>query len=189
MTRKTDSHWIWEPYSTERGMAFATEIAGLDGEVQRRVLRGEPLDRIRKLTVTETTAGRFYDVLGPPVGVLFVSPALRQVLEESPGGHFQFVPPDVRGQPELRYFLVNVLDTVPAIDLERSKVEVFPGTDAIRRIQLLRLRPIPPDAPPIFHAAEDPTMILVSDDLQRRLARASRHPGVLKPADKYRNEY
>jgi hypothetical protein len=154
------------------------------GDLQRKVLRGEPLDPVPDLTVTETTPGRFYDVLGVPVGILFVSPAIRKVLEQT-SGRFQLVPTAVRGEPQLRYFMTNVLDTVPAIDLDKSKYEVFPGTSAIRRIHRLRLRPIPPDAPPTFHAAEDPTLILVSDDLKRRLSRASKHPGLLTRADKY----
>jgi hypothetical protein len=189
LSRKVASHWVWSPYSTERGLAFAVRITGLAPEVQRKVLRGEPLGRSPRISVTETTPGRFRDVLGAPVGILFVAPALREVLEESGGGRLEFASTSVRGHPELRYFMVNVLDTVPAIDLDRSKYEVFPGTDAIRRIQLLRLRAIPASAPPIFHAAEDPPMILVSDDLKRRLSGASDHPGVLVRADKYRNEY
>jgi hypothetical protein len=33
------------------------------------------------------------------------------------------------------------------------------------------------DAPPIFHAAELPELLIVADELRRRLEEASTHPG------------
>jgi uncharacterized protein DUF1629 len=182
------AYWVWQPYSTERGVAFATEFEGLSGDVQRKVLLGEKLRRLPKITVTATTSGRFYDVLGAPVGILFVAPVLRRVLE-TPGIHAQFVPVSVRGQSKKVYYLTNVLDTISAIDLEKSSYDVFEGTDAISKIHRLRLRPIPADAPPVFHAAEDPPMTFVSEELHRRLTQASEHAGVFTSAEKFRNEY
>jgi hypothetical protein len=82
-----------------------------------------------------------------------------------------------------------VLDSVPALDLERSKFTRLPGASGIDRILSFALRTIPDDAPPIFHVAEDTTLILVNDDLRRRLVVASKYPGVLPPAEKYRNEF
>jgi hypothetical protein len=95
----------------------------------------------------------------------------------------------VRGKPELKYFGVNVLDVVPALDLERSEYQKLPGSNAIDRILRFILRRIPDDAPPIFHVAERPSMVMVNDDLRRRLAAASKHPGVLTPAEKYTNKH
>jgi hypothetical protein len=83
LIRQPTSHWIWEPYSTERGMAFVTGMDGLDGDIQRRVLRGEALERSPELTVTEMTKGRLYDVLGVPTGILFVAPVLKGVLDQA----------------------------------------------------------------------------------------------------------
>lgn len=187
--KPTLTHWIWQPHSTERGKAFVTEMSGLDSEQQLHMLRGERLSPVPKAVIKEVTPGRFSDHLGNYVGILLVSPVLRRVLEESSGAHLQFVPVSVRGKPELKYFGVNVLDSVPALDLERSKITRLPGASGIDRILRFALRPIPDDAPPIFHVAEDPTMILVDDELRRRLAAASTHPGMLTPAQKYRNEF
>jgi hypothetical protein len=168
-------------------MAFATQIKQLDTEVQRKIERGARLDPVPRVVIAETTAGRFYDQLGSYTMILFVSPTLRVVIEQTSGAHVQWIPTTVRGRPELRYDAVNVLDTIPALDLDRSKVTHLPGSTAIDRILSFRLRTLAADAPPIFHVAEAPTFVLVRDDLRAELETASDHPGRLTPAEKYRS--
>jgi hypothetical protein len=185
LSKKT-THWVWEPYSTERGMAFATEISGLTDEQLPKVERGERLARVPRIVIAETTPGRFYDQLGSYTVILFVSPALRKVLEETPGTNIQFIPARVRGKGDLRYDAVNVLDKAPALDLEKSKVTRLPGSTGIDRILRFVARPIPETAPPIFHVAEEPTLVLVRDDLKSRLEAASDHAGRFTPINKYR---
>jgi hypothetical protein len=101
----------------------------------------------------------------------------------------QFIPVGMRSKLDLKYFVVNVLDTAPALDLELSKYDTFSGSGGISRIHKFVLRPMPADVPPIFHIAEATPLILVNDEVRRRLVAASRHPGVLTPAEKYRNEF
>lgn len=188
-SKPTPKYWVWYPQGSERGKAFVTEMGGLSSEQHLRLLRGESLSPIPKVVIKGVTPGRFLDHLGNYLGILLVSPVLRRVLEESSGVHLQFIPVSIRGKPELKYFGVNVLDSVPALDLDRSKVTRLPGASGIDRILSFALRTIPDDAPPIFHVAEDTTLILVNDELCRRLAATSASPGVLTPAEKYKNEF
>jgi hypothetical protein len=189
MPTKTN-YWIWEPYSTVRGMAFVTELIGWDAEQDDWLFGGRRLAEIPRLSVRSMTPGRFYDLLGTyRAAALLVSPVLRRVLEETPRANLQFVPVSVRGKPELKYFLVNVIEVFPALDLDKSKYDTFPEGDAVSRIRKFVLRPMPEDAPPIFHVAEDPPLVMVKNDLRRRLAAVTKHPGVFTPAEKYRNEF
>ncbi|MDF0677316.1 MAG: hypothetical protein P0120_23715 [Nitrospira sp.] len=182
-------YWVWYPQGPERGKAFVTEMGGFSSEQHLRMLRGESLSPIPKVMIKDVTPGRFLDHLGNYLGILLVSPVLRRVLEESSGAHLQFIPVGVHGKSDLKYFGVNVLDSVPALDLKRSKVTRLPGASGIDRILSFAVRPIPEGAPPIFHVAEDTTLIVVNDELRLRLIAASKHPGVLTPAEKYRNEF
>ena len=114
---------------------------------------------------------------------------LRDVLENTPSAHLQFLPVRLAEDHDARYFAVNVLDSHPAIDRERSRYDVHEGTDIISRFEKLVLRRIAGDAPPIFHAAEQPAYLLVNKDVHDRLVTASKTPGVLTPAEDYRNTY
>jgi hypothetical protein len=180
--------WVWSPHSTVRGMAFVTELSGLSDDQRRKLHRGEIISPMPRITIEDFTSGRFYDQLGAYIGINLVSPVLREVLEDIDGANLQFILARVRSEPDLNYFAINVLDTVPAIDLKRSKYDTF-DSGGIRKIDKLVPRPIPANAPPIFHAAEDISLILVNDDLRRRLVAASKHPGVLTPVEKYRNQF
>lgn len=183
--RSSSPFWIWAPYSGEPGIAFVTEISGLDDD-SGRLLRGEPLpDRLRPV-VEQCDPGTFTDMLGSYTGLPILAPNLVAVLQAA-GARIALVPLTVPEEPGRDYAIVNVLDTVPTLDLAASTLTMFEGTDVIDRITHLVLQPIPADAPPIFHAAEHPVLILVNDALRRQLQAASDHPGVLTPVGKWRN--
>lgn len=189
MTGKKENFWIWSPYSTVRGMAFVTELSGLTAGHRQKLYSGKKISPQPRVVVEGFKAGKFYDQLGAYTGVvMLVSDVLREVLEAAEGARLQFIPVTVSGKQDLKYFVVNVLDTLPAIDLDQSKYDAYPDGD-IRRIDKLVLRSIPADAPPIFRAAEKTALILVNDELHSRLAAASKHPGVLVAAAKYKNEF
>ncbi|MBL0220290.1 MAG: hypothetical protein IPQ07_41275 [Myxococcales bacterium] len=179
--------WVWSAYATQAGTAFVTEIGGLRDADTRRLLGGEKLARIPRLVVQRFEPGRFTDALGAYIGLLLLAPVLVEVLQAA-GARLQLVPIGVAAQPELAYAIANVLEHVPALDLERSKLTRFAGTDVIDRVSHLALRPIAADAPPIFHAAEHPLLVVVNDELRQRLQAASPHPGVLTPVEEWRND-
>jgi hypothetical protein len=184
-----DKLWVWVPYSTERGRAFVTELRGLGKDGARRLLKGERFSRPPHLVATQFEPGRFVDNLGAYLEVHLVSPVLAEVLKRFAGEHVQLLPVSIKGRPELKYFADNVLESLALLDPERSKFTKFPGTDVIERVSRLALRPLPDGAPPIFHLAEHPVLILVNDQLRRTLQAASRYPGVLTPAETWRDEY
>jgi hypothetical protein len=189
MTNMKHNFWVWSPYSTMPGVAFVTKLSGLSNEQSQKLYRGEFITPVPHILIEDYIKGRFYDQLGAYIGVILVSPVLRKVLDVTVGTKLQFIPVDIRGKSDLEYFAVNVLDTVPALDMELSKFDTFSESGGIRRIEKLVLRPIPANSAPIFHAAEDISLILVSDELRGRLVAASKHPGVLTPVEQYRNEF
>jgi hypothetical protein len=189
MAKKTITHWVWESYPPVRGSGGATDIAGLDAAVHTKLVQGARLTRIPHLVVRETASGRFRDELGSYAGVHLVSPTIRAVLEDTPNAHLQLIPISLMGRRDLKYFAVNILDSYSALDLERSRYDLHEGTELISRIRKFAQRKIPDDAPPIFHVAEHPVLVLVNADVHDRLLAASKHPGVLTPAEAYRNVY
>lgn len=186
MSKQSSSpFWVWAPYSGEPGTAFVTEISGLDDDTGR-LLRGEALPEMPQPVVEQCDPGTFTDVLGTYTGLPILAPNLVAVLQAA-GARIELVPLTVPEAPGRNYAIVNVLDTVPTLDLAASTLTLFDGTDVIDRITHLVLQPIPDDAPPIFHAAEHPVLILVNDNLRCALEAASDHPGVLTPVGKWRN--
>lgn len=185
-SKHKQQYWVWSAYSTEPGMTFVTEIAGLDNANARRLLNGEALDPAPRLTVERYDPGKFTDALGGYIGLLVLAPPLVEVVQAT-GARVQLLPLKVARRPDLQYAIANVLERVPALDLARSKLTTFAGTDVIDRVTQLALKPIADDAPAIFHAAEHPVLILVNDELRQRLQAASSNPGVLTPVEEWRN--
>jgi hypothetical protein len=183
------SLWVWVPCSTERGRAFVTELRGLGKDGGRRLLKGERFARVPHLVATQFKPGRFVDNLGACIEMHLVSPALADVLTGFADKHMQLLPVSIKGRPDLKYFAVNVLESLALLDCKRSKLSRFAGADAIERVSRLALRSLPVGAPPIFHLAEHPVLILVNDEVRRALEAASRHPGALTRSDKWRDEY
>lgn len=186
MKRAQTTHWVWQPYSTEPGMAFATRIEGMEADEYGKLIRGERLDPKIQLVVKELIPGRLTDQLGSAWGGIFVSPVLRAVLEAEASANIQFIPVRVTRHSAHPYFSVNVLDSLPVLDLERSKYTLYEGTNELQTLSKLVLRKLPPDAPAIFHMAEEPVIVLVSADLHRRLHEASDSPGRFVPVEKFK---
>ena len=182
-------YWVWSAYSTEPDLAFVTQWSGLSDANAQRMLRGEKLARVPKIVVERCKHGRFVDQLGGQQGLLLVSPVLAKVLEGTVGASVQFVPVRVQSKPKLNYVAVNVLDSIPLFDRQRSTFETFEGTQVISKVSKLVLKQPPSNAPPLFHLSEEPTLILVNTRLRQDLQAASNYPGVLTPVEKYRNEY
>ena len=187
-------YWVWSPYCGERGKAFVNCSVGMNAANGRRLLLGEKLPRAPRV-LAMYTGKLLTDALGAYTGWLILAPNLVRVLQAA-GARLQllplgvarmlhFEPPMCAEEIEMKYVIANVLDTIPALDLERSKTTMYEGTDAIAHITRLKLRPIPADAPPIFHVAEYPVLVLVRDDLRQQLQAASPHPGVFTAAEKY----
>jgi hypothetical protein len=189
VTTMEDKFWIWSPYSTVQGMAFVTELSGLSDGQLRKLYRGEEVTPTPDILIENFEPGHFYDQLGAYIGILLVSPVLQAVLQAHNGARLQFIPAHIRDQVNLSYFVVNVLDTVPALDLDRSQYETFDESDIIRKINQFILRSIPNDAPSIFHVAEDRSLILVRDELYHQLTNVSKYPGILTPVEEYQNEF
>ncbi len=186
MNARKPQFWVWSGYSGEPGMAFVTEFGGLSSADSRKLLNGQPLDAVPRPTVRRHEPGEFTDMLGDSIGLLLLGPVLVGALQGA-GARLQLVPLAVPRRPELQYAIANVLDSVPALDRERSKLTTFIDTDVIDRITRLALRPMPADAPAIFHVAEHPVLVLVNDALRQQLQAASRHPGVLTRVQEWRN--
>jgi hypothetical protein len=189
MPGQATTHWVWQSYPPVRGSGGATDMAGLDPEMHAKLLKGERLSQEPRLVVRETASGRARDELGNYTGIHLVSPAIRDLLDKTPRAHLQFIPVRITGKPDAKYFAVNVLDSYPALDLEQSRYDRYEGTSVISRISKLVLRDVPTDAPPIFRLAEDPVLVLVNKDVHDRLVATAKHPGVLTPAEQYKNVY
>jgi hypothetical protein len=185
----TGKTWVWRPYSRQRGHAFVTELRGLGNDGARRLLKGERFASAPRLVATGVEPGRFVDNLGAYIGVHLLTLVLADVLRGFEHAELQLLPVTIKSEPELSYFALNVLGSVALLDREHSRFSTFAGTDRIERVTRLKLRPLPASAPPIFHLAEHPVLILVNDEVCRALQAASRNPGVLTPAEKWRNEY
>jgi hypothetical protein len=179
------SHWVWAGYSGEPGLAFVTQWGGLPDEDGRKLLNGQALDPLPQPSVRRHEPGTFTGALGDSTGFLVLAPELVAVLQAA-GARLQLVPVTVPRQPQLQYAIANVLDSVPALDMEGSKLSTFAGTDVIDRITKLALRPLPADAPGIFHVAEHPVLVLVNDALRQQLQAASPQPGVFTRVEAWR---
>src|SRR5262249_49777529 len=122
-------------------------------------------------------------------GGIMISPVLAAVVTAEPSARVQLIPVRIRGHRDRRYFIVNVLSRVAALDRARSRYRVFSGTNDIACLSRLALHPLPEDTPAIFHLEEMPTLILVSRALRDRLVSATSHPGNLIPAHKFTMDF
>jgi hypothetical protein len=104
---------------------------------------------------------------------------LAKVLKDIADQRVQLLPLSIQGNSKLKYFAVNVLDSVELMDRDRSKFSVFEGTNAISQIKSLVLRKAK-NLPPIFHLAENPPLIIIDDELKKALEKASDSPGYFK---------
>lgn len=179
-------HWIWDGYSPGAGYAFAESVDGPPAEAQERILAGTPLQEpLPEMRVTALSEGALPDALASVVDVLLVSDALRAVLDEHVPAGVQYLPGRVKGT-RAGYWGVNATARVAAMDRAKSEFETYAGTEAMSRVRRLVLRPIPADAPALFHLEEISQLLLVSDALRRALEAASESAGVFTSPDEWR---
>jgi len=185
MTHELDARYFaWNDYSTKRGLAYITHIDGFttSNSLTRDLILGKPLTRIPKLTAIDYKPGRYTDRLSAYHGIL-VSPALRKVLRAERSASLQFLPLRIRGVPKLEYFVVNVLDVIDAVDLERSKVRHPKGMTIIDK---LAFHELPADGPSIFKPLGLEHHTFVREDLKKKLEAAVSDPGTFTPLEKVR---
>jgi hypothetical protein len=179
-------HWIWDGYSPGGAYAFAESVGGLPDAAQEAVLFGRPLDEpLPAMRVTALSPGALPDTLATVVDVLLVSDTLRAVLREHVPDGVQHLPARVPGA-DGEYWGVNATARVAALDREKSELENYPGTEAVRRVRRLVLRPIPADAPALFHLEEIPQLLLVSDALRKALQAASKSAGEFQAPEEWK---
>jgi hypothetical protein len=184
MSTKTRTDlWVWTDYGVGPEYSFARKQLGITGEQIRLARRGDPLgEPLPKPRLDLLTEGKLTDLLAANVPFV-VSDPLLAALQVS-GARLQVIPVRVIGVKR-KYHLANILEKVPCLDETRSKVTRWKELDnIIRSIRKLVLMPIPADAPPIFHIAEFPLMVLVRDDLRRSIQAACEAPGVFTPSEK-----
>jgi hypothetical protein len=85
--------------------------------------------------------------------------------------------------PKLKYFAVNVLDVIDAIDAKRSKIRRPKG---LRIVDKLVFHELPTDGPSIFKPIGFEHRTFVTEDLKKRLEAAVSTPGTFIPLEKVR---
>lgn len=134
------------------------------------------------------------DVIPNTCGVQLVSKPLRDFLEKESGAAFEFIPVQVKDQRgrllDESYFIANLLG--PGVPLDRQKSDVDwsfrPNkTSRIRRLVLDSAK-IPPDAK-LFRLAERGDVILVREDLVRKIVGVPFKGAFFRELDDYGSEW
>jgi hypothetical protein len=171
------TYWVWNDYGVDHDeFAFARRQTGITGEQIRQLWSGNPLPApLPKPRLDEMTVGDLSDLLSSNIHWV-VSDELLAVLEAT-DVKLQVIPVKVVGEKR-KYQIANILERVPCLDETKSKIRRWKELDnAIRSIRKLVLKPIPADAPPVFHVAEFPLLVLVRDDLRQAMLAACKAPG------------
>lgn len=178
-TAKQPECWIWRPYVNGEGFAYADEVDGLDLPFYRSIVIGKPApEPFPGIVIGHFSDGPIPDALGGPFGCMIVRPNLRQLLERESGAPIQFIPVKVRGRAKDPYAIANVLARVACLDERRSRLERDPDSpEIIASVAKLVLRPLPEDAPGVFHLDELPSVLLVRDRMRARMEEVSPSPG------------
>jgi hypothetical protein len=180
-------HWIWDGYSPGAGYAFAESQKGLSPEQQRAILLGTPLDEpLPEVRVTAFSAGKLPDVMASAFYPLLVSDAVRKVVEEQVPEGVQYLPAKLEGKRAGTWWALNATGRVAAVDLKKSEYDTYAGSQDIRRVKRLVLKPVPADAPALFHLGEIPHVLVVSDAFRRAVEKAGDAVGVFQDPDEWR---
>jgi hypothetical protein len=152
------------------------------------VVRGEPIPRpLPTIRIGGLDGTPIPDALGGPFGCMIVRSNLLEVLESESGARLQLVPVRVAGM-RVRYTLANVLSHVACIDPKRSRMKRDRKDRRIESVDKLALRPLPTDAPGLFHLAELPIVLLVRDSLRARMQAESATPGKFSAVEDFQLE-
>jgi hypothetical protein len=182
------NYQVWEAYYPGSGFASVEEIAGLTDEQERAIFLGTPLPLpLPRITLKRLTRGKMPDALGTVTASRLVSARLREVIEACCPQGIQFIPAVASKSAKMHHFMANITLHYAGFDRERSQYRAFADPPhAICAIKKMVLRPIPEDAPAIFHLQEIPAVILVRDDLRRAMQSVSSSAGSFTVADRYR---
>ncbi|MFE8599039.1 imm11 family protein [Archangium violaceum] len=129
------------------------------------------------------------------MSLLIVSEKLKALMEERSGAQLEFLPVRLRDQKQRLvqkpYYVMNVLGTVECVDLERSKFRrshIIP--ERIFRFFHLILdeSKIPPDKK-IFRLKEDPSLVIIREDLCEDILRAKVEGVMFLEMDEYGKEW
>ena|SRR5262245_20680607 len=178
---------LWDCYYPGSGFAFAEQQKGLSYEQQNQILFGQRLaDPLPTVTITRLSRGKLPDLLGAAWTSYIVATVLRDLLEEFCAEAAQFIPVRIARRPRARYWIANILNSLPCFDPKRSEytTHLHPPYP-IHTLQKLVLKPIPPDAPAVFHIEELPDVLMVRDDLRERMQAASSSPGRFIRVEEY----
>lgn len=181
------NYQVWDAYYPGSGFASVEEMSGLTDEQESVIFLGRPLAQpLPGIAIKKLSKGKMPDALGTFTSSRLVSAKLRDVIEKSCPQGIQFIPATLPRQRKPLYFMANIILHVACFDRERSQYQAFADPPyAIRAVKKLILKPIPQDAPPIFHLAEIPAVILVRNDLCRAMQSASSSPGSFTIVDQF----
>jgi hypothetical protein len=179
--------WIWSRYEAGTGFRFALKQRGLTYEQSWQLLVGEPLKGKPTLHVGALTHGQMPDCLGTNASCLVVSQLLRDVLDASGCARLQYVPVKLAGVRS-SYWALNVLDAMPCVDRERSKLtwdaERPDRVDTVSKLVVS----LPTSDSQIFHVAEMRHLVVVTDALKEKLQTASSSAGCFDDLAKYKSD-
>ncbi|HET7229001.1 MAG TPA: DUF1629 domain-containing protein [Longimicrobium sp.] len=178
-------HWIWTGYAPGAGHAFAEDQEGLTQPQLEAILFGRPIaEPLPETRVTKLSAGKLPDVMGSAFYALLVTDAVRAVLEEHAGKVVQFLPAKVKGK-RAAYWALNATGQAKAMDRAKSKFKAWSDGEGIESVRHLALK-VPASAPALFHLAEIPQVLVVSDALKEALEAASKSPGDFESPGEWR---
>jgi hypothetical protein len=182
---------VWQDYTPGHEFASVQEEEGLELEEKQDVRWGRPVqDPPERIAIRTLTPGEIPDVMSSGWGGLYLSPAAKRIVEtHARPEHVQFIPATFAphlGEADHARWLLNVTATGAYVDREASDYDASTrNPDVIRTIRRLVLKPVPRDAPAVFHMEELLTVLLVRADLAEALRGKLRTPGRIVPAGEY----
>ena len=182
------NYQVWDAYYPGSGFASVEEIGDLTDEQERAIFFGRPLvPPLPRITIKKLTKGKMPDTLGTVTASRLVSARLRAVLEKFCPVGIQFSRATSPRFTKTRYFMANITMHLACFDRDRSQYRTFSDPPyAIHAVKKMVLKPIPQDAPAVFHLEEMPAVILVHDGaLCREMQSVSSSPGTFTKVDHY----
>jgi hypothetical protein len=148
---------------------MALRIYGVEPE---DLIRGQPLEDVPPVRVSISAQSEgFSDLLELPC--LVVSEALRKVLERLGIDNIQYFPAELQieymDEPLDGYWLANVIGLVSCVDRDRSHFEPRFGS-ATGELRGFEVDPAQSYGLRLFRLAEDPRLVVVSDQVRAAVA-------------------
>jgi hypothetical protein len=178
---------VWDAYYPGSGFASVEEMTGITDEQENEVFFGTPIpEPLPVVSITRLSEGEMPDALGTFTASRLTSMTLREPIERFCPECIQFVPVRLPGRRDPTYFLLNITSHFACFDRNRSEFKAYEDPPhAIRTVRKLVLKPIPQEAPAVFHLAEIPGVILVRDDLRTEMQAVSSSAGTFTPTAEF----